>query len=79
MPVVYFNPKTLEHKRMPALSEQDIADAFGLKNLQVFTDSTRLADYLRSLTWKNQNLILMSSGTYNNLDLQALSNAILQS
>jgi UDP-N-acetylmuramate: L-alanyl-gamma-D-glutamyl-meso-diaminopimelate ligase len=79
LPVVYFNPKTLEHKRMPALSEQDIATAFGHKNLQVFTDSAQLADYLKSLTWKNQNLLLMSSGTYNNLDLQALSDAILQS
>jgi UDP-N-acetylmuramate: L-alanyl-gamma-D-glutamyl-meso-diaminopimelate ligase len=79
VPVVYFNPRTLEHKRMPALSEQDIATAFGNSRLRVFTDSTALADFLRSLTWENQNLILMSSGTYNNLDLKALSDAILQS
>jgi UDP-N-acetylmuramate: L-alanyl-gamma-D-glutamyl-meso-diaminopimelate ligase len=79
LPVVYFNPKTLEHKRMPALSEQDITAAFGHKNLLVFTDSAQLADYLKSLTWKNRNLILMSSGTYNNMDLPALSDAILQS
>jgi UDP-N-acetylmuramate: L-alanyl-gamma-D-glutamyl-meso-diaminopimelate ligase len=76
---VYYNPKTLEHKRMPALSQEDIAAAFANSKLQVFTDSTRLADYLKSLTWQNQNLILMSSGNYNNMDLKALSDAILQS
>lgn len=78
LPLVYYNPKTLEHKRMPALSDQDIAAAFGNSKLQVFTDSARLADYLKSLPWENQNLILMSSGNYNNLDLKTLSEAILQ-
>lgn len=77
--LVYFNPKTLEHKRMPALSQQDIAAAFGNDRLQVFTDSEQLAAYLKSLNWQNQNLILMSSGNYNNMDLQALSDTILQS
>jgi UDP-N-acetylmuramate: L-alanyl-gamma-D-glutamyl-meso-diaminopimelate ligase len=78
-PIVYYNPKTLEHKRMPALSAADIATAFDHDKLQVFTDSSELAGYLKSLSWQNQNLILMSSGTYNNLDLKALSEAILQS
>ena len=77
LPVVYYNPKTLEHKRMPALSAADITGAFGNNNLQVFTNSIQLADYLKSLNWENQNLLLMSSGNYNNMDLQALSAAVL--
>jgi UDP-N-acetylmuramate: L-alanyl-gamma-D-glutamyl-meso-diaminopimelate ligase len=74
---VYFNPKTLEHKRMPALSEQDIKEAFGNNQVQVFTDSQALINYLLSLRWENQNLLLMSSGTYNNLNLPELTTAIL--
>lgn len=78
VPVVYFNPKTLEHKRMPALSAEDIKEAFGNDQVQVFTDSQALAIYLLSLRWQNQNLLLMSSGTYNNLNLPKLTTAILQ-
>jgi UDP-N-acetylmuramate: L-alanyl-gamma-D-glutamyl-meso-diaminopimelate ligase len=77
LPIVYYNPKTLEHKRMPALSATDITAAFRNTRLQVFTDSLQLAAYLKSLTWENQNLILMSSGNYNNMDLKALSAAVL--
>jgi UDP-N-acetylmuramate: L-alanyl-gamma-D-glutamyl-meso-diaminopimelate ligase len=77
VPLVYFNPKTLEHKRMPALSEQDIKEAFGNNQVQVFTDSQALVNYLLSLRWENQNLLLMSSGTYNNLNLPELTTAIL--
>lgn len=79
LPIVYFNPKTLEHKQMPPLSDAEIQDAFGNNKLQVFTDSSQLANYLKSLSWENQNLILMSSGNYNNMDLKALSEAILAS
>jgi len=77
--IVYFNPKTLEHKRMPALTEQDITSAFENPAVKVYTDSEALAAYLKSLTWDNQNLLLMSSGTYNNMDLQALADIILSS
>jgi UDP-N-acetylmuramate: L-alanyl-gamma-D-glutamyl-meso-diaminopimelate ligase len=77
VPVVYYNPKTLEHKRMPALAEKDIKEAFGNEKIQVFTDSQALADYLLSLRWENQNLLLMSSGTYNNLNLPEITSAIL--
>ncbi|GEO05392.1 peptidoglycan synthetase [Adhaeribacter aerolatus] len=77
MPIVYFNPKTLEHKRMPALAAADITAAFDNEKIQVFTDSQTLADYLKSLRWENQNLLLMSSGTYNNMDLGELATAIL--
>ncbi|MDB5262393.1 MAG: peptidoglycan synthetase, partial [Adhaeribacter sp.] len=75
--IVYFNPKTLEHKRMPALSASDITAAFGNEQVQVFTDSQALADYLKMQSWENRNLLLMSSGTFNNLDLNELTASIL--
>ena len=77
-PIVYFNPLTLEHKRMPALTDQDIMNAFQNQKIKVYTSSQELAAYLKSLTWENQNLLLMSSGTYNNMDLPALAASILQ-
>ncbi len=77
IPVVYFNPKTVEHKRMEMLSETEIKEAFKNPKIQVFTDSKALAQFLESQDWKKRNLLLMSSGNYDNLDLKAISEKIL--
>ncbi|SIT93446.1 UDP-N-acetylmuramate--L-alanine ligase [Pontibacter indicus] len=76
-PIVFFSPKTVEHKRMEMLSEDDLRSAFGNPNLQIFTDSNALLEHLKGMDWKNANLLLMSSGTYQNLDLEALKKAVL--
>jgi UDP-N-acetylmuramate: L-alanyl-gamma-D-glutamyl-meso-diaminopimelate ligase len=75
--VVYFNPLTVEHKRLESLSEEDIRTAFKRDDLKVFTDSTELAAFLKSLTWKDANLLLMSSGTFGDLDLKNLAQDVL--
>ncbi len=75
--LVYFSPKTLAHKKMPAISEQEILDNFQTPHLQVFTDSTSLQSYLLSKRWRGSNLLMMSSGTFDGLDFNALANQIL--
>jgi UDP-N-acetylmuramate: L-alanyl-gamma-D-glutamyl-meso-diaminopimelate ligase len=76
--VVYYNPLTLEHKRLEPITEADIREAFKRDDLQVFTDSRELAVFLEKQTWKNTNLLLMSSGTFGELDIKALAEHILQ-
>ncbi|WP_255701039.1 UDP-N-acetylmuramate--L-alanine ligase [Dyadobacter sp. CY323] len=75
--VVYYNPLTVEHKKLEPISKEDIRLAFKRDDLQVFTDSSEMVTFLKSLTWKNANLLLMSSGTYGDLDLKALAEEIL--
>ena len=75
--VVYFNPLTLEHKRLESLSEEDIKAAFKRDDLKVFTNSSELETFLKSLTWKDANLLMMSSGTFGDLDLKKLAADIL--
>jgi UDP-N-acetylmuramate: L-alanyl-gamma-D-glutamyl-meso-diaminopimelate ligase len=62
---------------MPELSEDDVKKAFNNKNLLVFTDNQALQEFLLSKDWANKNLLLMSSGNYNGLDLKQLSSKIL--
>ncbi|MDX5481622.1 MAG: Mur ligase domain-containing protein [Hymenobacteraceae bacterium] len=76
-PIVYFSPKTIEHKRMEMLTEEELKAAFQNPRLQVYTDSGKLQQHLTSRSWQNANLLLMSSGTYNNIDLEALKTAVL--
>ncbi|RAU82583.1 UDP-N-acetylmuramate--L-alanine ligase [Pontibacter arcticus] len=76
-PILYFNPKTIEHKRMEMLTEEELKAAFQNPRLKVFTDSEALQQHLTGRNWSQTNLLLMSSGNYNNLNLEALTNAVL--
>lgn len=76
--VVYFNAHTLEQKRMEPISAEEIKAAFRREDLQVFTDMEALNTFLAGLTWKDANLLLMSSGTFGGLDLEALSKTVIQ-
>ncbi|GAA4382987.1 UDP-N-acetylmuramate--L-alanine ligase [Hymenobacter koreensis] len=71
--VVYFNPHVLEHKRLPPLSPAQVAAAFQRPDVQVFTDSKQLAAFLQQQDWQNANLLMMSSGTFDGLDLSKLA------
>ncbi|MEM1326885.1 MAG: Mur ligase family protein [Bacteroidota bacterium] len=68
---VFYSPHTLEIKKLPPLSKEEIATHFDHPNLQVFTDSAALQSQLKKYHWKNQNLLMMSSGTFGGLDYQA--------
>lgn len=77
VPVVYFNPEKVKDKNLEPLSEQDIKNAFANPALSVFTDVAKLQDFLFQQSWKNKNLLLMSSGNFGGLNLAALSDKIL--
>jgi UDP-N-acetylmuramate: L-alanyl-gamma-D-glutamyl-meso-diaminopimelate ligase len=75
--VVFYNPQTLEHKRLEPITEQDIRTAFKRNDLNVFTDQQALRDFLMNQSWEGANLLMMSSGTFGGLDLKALAAAIV--
>jgi UDP-N-acetylmuramate: L-alanyl-gamma-D-glutamyl-meso-diaminopimelate ligase len=75
--IVYYNPHTLEHKRLENLSEAEVQKAFNNPALLVFTDSKKLVDFLLQQQWQQKNLLLMSSGNYNGTDLKALAAKVL--
>lgn len=77
VPVVYFSLKTLEHKKLPAITPEDIKVHFNNPNLQVFTDNESLKTFLLSQRWRGSNLLMMSSGTFNGLDFNELAKTIL--
>jgi len=75
-PVVYFDPKTIKHKRLEPLSEDDIKKSFGSPNIRIFTSSSDLKSWLLSQEWNHKNLLLMSSGTFGDLDINNLANEL---
>jgi len=75
---VFYSPHTLEMKRMPMISSDEVKKAFNRPDLQVFTDRELFKDFLMSQNWFQTNLLLMSSGTFNGLDLQKVADEILE-
>ena len=69
VPVVYFNPKTIAHKKLAAISTEQVVKAFQNKNLVVFTNQEALRNYIENNFLSNSVLLMMSSGTFDGLDL----------
>jgi UDP-N-acetylmuramate: L-alanyl-gamma-D-glutamyl-meso-diaminopimelate ligase len=78
-PVVYFNPHAIAHKKLHPITKQQVIDGFANERLIVFDDSTAMQEYLRSLDWNQKNLLMMSSGNYNGLNIKEFSIKLLNS
>ncbi len=74
---VYFNPHTIEHKKLQPLSVEQVSDAFGSDNVTVFTDSKVLLKALHDLSWIESNLLLMTSGNFDGVDFVQLADELL--
>ncbi len=69
---VYFNPKTLAHKKLENITPQEVKDAFATDNITIYTDSNKLVDDLKKINWDNKNLLMMSSGNFDGIDFNVL-------
>lgn len=65
---VLYSKHALEMKKMPMLNNVEVAAGFG-NNVQVFTDKNELRKFIESHFTQNENLLLMSSGTFDGMDL----------
>lgn len=71
--IVYFNPHTLEHKKLVPITELQIKEAFGGNNIKVYTRSLDLIEYLKSLEHNNQAFLMMTSGNFDGIDFNDLA------
>jgi len=75
--IVYFNPETLKHKRLAAISKEQVRMAFQRDDLEVITDTQKLISRLMEEKWKDQNLLLMSSGNFGGINYKDLSSRLI--
>lgn len=75
--IVYFNPHTLEHKKLPPISVEQVKEGFARKDLIVFTESILLQNYLKELDFSNKNLLIMTSGNLDGVDLRKFGEEIV--
>jgi UDP-N-acetylmuramate: L-alanyl-gamma-D-glutamyl-meso-diaminopimelate ligase len=77
MAFVYFNPLTIEHKKLDPITIEDVEEAFLGNNLEVFTDSDLLFKTLGDMEWKGKNLLIMSSGNFSGKNINEFGKSIL--
>ena len=75
--IVYFNPQTVAHKKLPEISFEQVKSAFNQPDLWIYNDAVKLVNDLLNSEWKGSNLLIMTSGNFDGQDLQGLANEII--
>lgn len=75
---VYFSQHALQLKKLPPLDPEEVRRAFG-GDVEIFTDSKKLVDCVKTLFRDNdnKNLLMMSSGNFDGIDFAALADEII--
>ena len=74
---VYYNKKTLKHKKLDDLSAKDVKKAFAGENVTVLNSSKEMVNCLLKMKWEQQNLLLMSSGNFDGIQFAELAEKII--
>jgi UDP-N-acetylmuramate: L-alanyl-gamma-D-glutamyl-meso-diaminopimelate ligase len=72
--LVYFDPQAVAAKRLAPLEANQVREALGRSDLEVFSDRAQLEARLRELASGLRCLLLMSSGSFSGLSMEDLAN-----
>ncbi len=75
--IVYFNPHALKMKRLPMLEKNEVKKAFGRDNLLVFDDAGEMTAWLQKNTSSDDIFLMMSSGNFDGIEMNALAGQLL--
>jgi len=67
--IVFYSGHALELKRMPPLKPDVVKQGFAKNNLLVFTKKEELQNWLEHHDYADANLLFMSSGDYDGIDI----------
>lgn len=70
--IVFYSKHALELKRLPMLPPESVKKGFQKNNLMVITNRPELEQKLTAMDTRNSNLLFMSSGNYDGMDILKL-------
>jgi UDP-N-acetylmuramate: L-alanyl-gamma-D-glutamyl-meso-diaminopimelate ligase len=76
VPLVFYHPETIRHKKLELFEASDVNKAFDDKRIRVFNEPSKLNDFLSSQHYQNTVLLLMSSGHFSGIDMEKLKHKI---
>lgn len=76
-PIVYFNPKTIEHKGLQEITKKQVFSAFDREDIIICNKSSEVIDCIKTIKWENKNLLMMSSGNFDGINFDELANQLI--
>lgn len=70
--VVYYNRHALEIKKLPFFDKEVVLNAFNRADMKVYNDSNELVNFLKEESTDNTNILMMSSGDFDGINLKSL-------
>jgi UDP-N-acetylmuramate: L-alanyl-gamma-D-glutamyl-meso-diaminopimelate ligase len=77
--IVFYSKHALELKRLPDLPAEKVMAGFNQPGLLVMNSKEQLEEWLKNKEFKQANIVLMSSGNYDGLDMLTFANEITHS
>lgn len=74
--LVYFNPDVVLHKKLDPISISQVKNAFG-ENVTVVNETKEVIEFIKRFNSKNKVLLMMSSGTFDGIDYEKLSEELI--
>lgn len=75
---VYYSNHTIEHKKLAAITPEEVKAAFGSDNVTIYNNSDELFDMLAAKDWNNKVLLLMSSGNFDGKNLDQFGRGLVK-
>jgi UDP-N-acetylmuramate: L-alanyl-gamma-D-glutamyl-meso-diaminopimelate ligase len=74
--VVYYNPEVVAHKKLENIAPLEVQEAFGNKVL-ILNETQKVLDHIHNNLVEQQVILLMTSGNFDGIDLDALAEQIV--
>jgi UDP-N-acetylmuramate: L-alanyl-gamma-D-glutamyl-meso-diaminopimelate ligase len=75
--IVFFNPKTIQHKGLEIITKQDVEKAFLPSKVTVYDDASLVTTYLKAQNLVNTVVLLMTSGNFDGLNLNEFAQELV--
>jgi len=76
--LVYFSKHALAIKQLPALANEKVAEGFNQPGILVMNEKNQLQDWLTTQKFSATNIVLMSSGNYDGIDMLTFAKEVTQ-
>lgn len=74
--LVYYNPEVVKHKKLEAISKEQVLDGFG-GNVIVTNETEEVLSFIRQQEINNSVLLMMSSGNFDGINYDELGSELI--
>lgn len=74
--IIFYLPESVAIKKLKEVTPEQISKAFSREDLTIFTNARSFHNHIKEKDYNDTTLLLMSSGTYGNLDLKELKKIV---